>query len=318
MTSRPHDALCKAAFTSPEHAAALLRSILPPAIRDAIRWDTLAQVPGSFIDEDLDDNHTDLLFSAKLVGTDLDAYIYLLFEHRSTPEHNLPRRMLGYLGLVWDEHGKQHGGPLPIVIPILISHVPGGWTGPVSMQELFEPTPDSIPGLAKYVPHITMVVEDLAHLSNDELKQRALATFPKLALWLLRDARDADTLFANLAFWVETFREALRAPNGMDAVKQLLSYISWVCSDMHFHEFREKIRQQLPETEAATMTIAEELIQQGRTEGRIEVLSQLILQKFERLPPGYRDRLASATEEQLANYCRRLLEVDSLEAVFLD
>jgi predicted transposase/invertase (TIGR01784 family) len=122
MTPRPHDALFKAAFEHPEHAGALLRSILPPAIRDAIDWTTLTHEPGSFIDRELDDDHADLLFAAKLVASprDLDsAYLYVLFEHRSTPERYLPRRMLANLDGIWELHCKQ-GGPLPIVIPILI------------------------------------------------------------------------------------------------------------------------------------------------------------------------------------------------------
>jgi hypothetical protein len=62
------------------------------------------------------------------------------------------------------------------------------------------------------------------------------------------------------------------------------------------------------------MMYAEELIHEGRT----DLLEQLLTQKFGPLPPAYRDRLLSATEEQFARYSRRLLEADSLDAVFAD
>jgi hypothetical protein len=68
-----------------------------------------------------------------------------------------------------------------------------------------------IPELAAFVPHFRLLVEDLAHLSNDDLHQFALAAFPTLALWLLRDARDPDTLFANLDHWVDAFHDAIHA-----------------------------------------------------------------------------------------------------------
>jgi hypothetical protein len=139
-----------------------------------------------------------------------------------------------------------------------------------------------------------------------------------LALWLLRDARDAERLLANLAHWVDAFRAALRAPSGMQAVAQLLRYVYWVCPELHYREFREKIRKQLPESEDTVVTIAEQLIQQGRAEGRVEVLGQMILEKFGTLPPALRERLATATDEQFARYCRRVLQAETLDEMLDD
>jgi hypothetical protein len=311
MTSRPHDALFKAAFEHPAHVAGLLRGILPKSILDAIDWDTLAHQPGSFIDEDLGDAHSDLLFSARLGGDEI--YIYLLFEHLSTQHPEEPRRVLRYLDGTW-ERGRLPNGRLPIVIPVLVCHVPGGWTAPVSMQALFHPPPDAVEGLAEFVPHFRLLVEDLAHVSNEQLRSRALAAFPMLALWLLRDARDATRLLANLAHWADTFRAACRAPSGMQALVQLLRYVYWVCPELHYQEFREKLRKQLPESEDAVVTIAEQLIQQGR----IELLGQLILEKFGTLPPALRERLAAATDEQVARYCRRVLQAKTLDEMLDD
>jgi predicted transposase/invertase (TIGR01784 family) len=66
MTRKPHDALFKAAFEHPEHAAEFLRVVLPAALVDAIAWSTMKRVSGSFIDPHLDDRHSDLLFSVEL------------------------------------------------------------------------------------------------------------------------------------------------------------------------------------------------------------------------------------------------------------
>jgi len=80
MTARPHDALFKSAFEDPANAAALLRGLLPAAIRDVIAWDTLAPEPGSFVDPALADRHSDLLFSATLHTAD-PAVTFFLLEH---------------------------------------------------------------------------------------------------------------------------------------------------------------------------------------------------------------------------------------------
>jgi predicted transposase/invertase (TIGR01784 family) len=319
VTTRPHDALFKAAFEHPDHAAGLLRSILPDSLREAIVWDTLTHEPGSFIGPDLEDTHSDLLFSAHL-GTH-DAYLYLLFEHLSMQHPEEPRRVLRYLDGTW-ERGRLPNGRLPIVIPVLVCHAPGGYTAPVEMQALFDPPPDSIEGLAPYVPHFRLLVEDLVHVTDEQLRARALAAFPMLALWLLRDARDNEKLRAKLASWTDTFRAALQAPSGMQAMVQLLRYVYYVCPELQYREFRETIRNQLPESEEAIVTIAEQLIQQGRAEGRmegrVELLEQQILEKFGTLPPMLHERLVSATDEQFARWSRRVLRAETLDEIFAD
>ena len=106
MTSRPHDALFKAAFESPVHARGLLEAALPASIGAAIQWPTLARESGSFIDPTLADRHTDLLFSAELRAPagapaparsgEQRALLYLLLEHQSTEVPDLLLRVFEY------------------------------------------------------------------------------------------------------------------------------------------------------------------------------------------------------------------------------
>jgi len=97
-------------------------------------------------------------------------------------------------------------GPLPPVIPIVVTHVPGGWTGPRGLHETMNPNPSTVPGMAKFVPGFELIVEDLAHLTNEDIKARALSAFPKLVLWALRDARTPGAVLANLGSWLDAFR----------------------------------------------------------------------------------------------------------------
>ncbi len=108
----------------------------------------------------------------------------------------------------------------------------------------------------------------------------------------------------------------------MQAVAQLLRYVYWVCPELQFREFRENMRKQLPESEEAVRTIAEMLIDQGReegrTQGRVELLEQMVLEKFGSLPPGFHERLTKATDEQLAHFGRRVVRAETLEALLDD
>ena len=53
------------------------------------------------------------------------------------------------------------------------------------MQALFAPSPEAIPGLAEFVPHMRVLVEDLTLRNDDALRSLSLQAFPLLTLWLL-------------------------------------------------------------------------------------------------------------------------------------
>ena len=62
VTPTPHDSLFRAVFASPVHAVGPLRAALPPVLARAIDWSTLDLVSGSFVDDQLRQQHADLLF----------------------------------------------------------------------------------------------------------------------------------------------------------------------------------------------------------------------------------------------------------------
>ena len=334
MTRRPHDALFKAAFEQPEHAAGLLRSILPASLVRELAWPTLERESGSFVDAHLADRHSDLLFRVELRGR--SAFLYLLLEHQSTVDGDMPLRMLVYLVRIWERYRKQHPlpAPLPLIIPTLVSHAPEGWTGPRRFGQMFEPPPDRISGLASLVPEFELLIDDLTLVDDSELWARALAQFPRLALWALRDARDGDKLLAGLANWADAVREVLAAPNGASAILQLLRYVALVGDDVNFEVFNATILEQLPETESITMTIAEQLRaeghdvgrseghaagrSEGRVEARVDTLLELLALRFGALPDPLLVRVRAGTEAQLQRWIARVLTASSAEAVFTD
>lgn len=330
MTSRPHDALFKAGFELPEHAAGLFRSALPRALVDAIAWDTMSLEAGSFIDSELADGHSDLLYTAQLGGA--PAFLYLLLEHQSTNDPEMPLRMLVYMVRIWERFRREHStpqgtrSPLPPILPVLVSHAPGGWTAPRRFEDLLEPLPTRYPDLADFVPRFSLCVEDLAHLSNADLKAFALAAFPKVVLWALRDARGGRGLLQNFDDWADAVVEAWRSPSGGQALGQLVRYFHLVSDDLQLDEIRAKLRGLDHAAEQVAMTIAEQMRREGAAEGlaeglaagRVQVLTKLLTLKFGIVSAEQMARIEAATVAQLDRYVERVLTAETLDAVLAE
>jgi hypothetical protein len=57
-------------------------------------------------------------------------------------------------------------------------------------------------------------------------------------------------------------------------------------------------------------------LEQGRVQGKAELLHRLLTLKFGSLPADVAGRVASATDEELANWADRVLSASTLENVF--
>jgi hypothetical protein len=333
MTSRPHDSLFKWAFESPQDAAALLRELLPPAVREAIAWETLEDASGSFVDVALAAGHSDLLFAARL-RTSERSLAYLLIEHQSTDDPDMPLRMLSYQSQLWGRLRKARreppGARLAAIFGVLVSHQPGGWTSARSLEQLLDPEAMAIPELAALVPRFSMVVDDLAARSDADLQARALAPFQKVALWLLRDIRDPVRLLDGFDAWTPTILEAGQTRSGRDALDVMIRYLFHTLDPVYFDIVRAKLEQLGTRSREIAMTIAEFLEEQGRKQGREEgrhegrqearltTLRTQLVYKFGSLDAVSEARLRAATPEALDRYLQRVLTAASLDAVFED
>src|SRR5215475_9901466 len=128
----------------------------------------------------------------------------------------MPLRGLSYQVQVWERFRRdhQHARWLPPIIAAVVSHVPGGWTTARSLDDMLDPVVMAVPGMAALVPRFSLIIDDLAHLSDDALRARSLEAFPTLVLWLLHDARDPERLLRSFDTWSSTMLESLESPDG--------------------------------------------------------------------------------------------------------
>ncbi|MEM9188775.1 MAG: Rpn family recombination-promoting nuclease/putative transposase [Myxococcota bacterium] len=259
-----HDALFKRVFGVREHAAAELRSVLPPEVAERLDLDRLEPVPGSFVDDEMKHRHADLLYRGR-IGTSA-LYVYFLLEHQSEPDPMMAHRMYRYVGRIWDAalRDQPQTQTLPIVLPLVVHHGPGGWRVGRSLHQLVDGL-DQLPELAPYVPSMALLIDELTTIDNAALKARPLSTLPTVALWVLRDGRRLEVLARELPRWREELR-MLYATQPED-LSVILRYLLRVTGDATFEDFRSVIIDVAPEMEVAMGTPADDLIEQGIKKG---------------------------------------------------
>jgi predicted transposase YdaD len=101
---------------------------LPPEVTGLLTCDLPERRPGSFVDEELRQHHSDLLFQVQL-NTGQNAFAYILLEHKSAPDSAARLQLLRYnvriLVSWYEQNGKRL--PLPPVLPLLVYRGPEDW-----------------------------------------------------------------------------------------------------------------------------------------------------------------------------------------------
>jgi hypothetical protein len=326
----PHDALFRAAFEVPQHAAGLLRALLPSDLLGLVALDSLELQSGDGRGKQFEEFRTDLLFRAQIGGS--PGFVCFLFEHQSSSDASMPLRVLGYLLRTWERYWRREpGAPLPPIVPIVISHDPRGWSAAREFSELLNPKVREHPSVRSVTPSFRYIIDDLSRLSDDELRARALGTFPTLVLWALRDARTPGQILATLDQWADALTDAANAAGGRDALQQLFVYISNVAENLAFDQFKAEVSKLGPAAQEAVMTIAEQLraqgLKQGREEGRHEgrkegrdearreSLEELLALKFGPLPEDVATRIQAADSATVDRWFERVLTGGSLASI---
>jgi len=320
MPPNPHDALFRWTFSQPELAAAELRAVLPPALVDRLDLDRLALAEGNFIDKDLQGSQADRLFSVPCDGH--LAFVYVLFEHQSTVDPLMPLRLLAYMVRIWKRHIATRGGsglPLPVIIPVVLHHSDTGWTRATAFQSLLDPKLVELRDVARLSPSFDFLLDDITRLSDEQLRHRALGDLASLVLVVLRDARSPGRLLASLARWGEALSAVARAPDGVRALHTVFRYTSLVADELSLNQLRATLRDAAPDTEKVIMTLAEQLIAQGRQEGRQEAhrawVVRILTARFGPIPDKGRERIASASSTELERWAEMVLTAESLDVL---
>lgn len=317
----PHDALVRAIFGQPPHAAAELEAVLPPKVLGELDLATLRPLDRAFVDATLRASAADLLFEVQQ-RSGVPAWVYLLLEHQSTVDRRLPLRLLAYMTRIWERQAEQGGeaATLPPIVPVLIHQGPRPFRGSARFVASLEASVPLRAAMGDRLLDFEFFVDDLAARSDAQLLARGRDAIARLAWLALRNGRDHPRLLTHLTAAIRHLEADLRGPATLPALVQLYRYVCDV-SDEPWAAVKDAFAAALtPASRSSFMTIADQLRAEGRIEGRVEALRESLLEllqvKFGEVDAATRARITAAESESLRRWLRRLLEAATLPAVF--
>ncbi len=167
-TLNPHDQFFKETLAQPGAATDFLRYYLPESFVRLIRPESAERIEDSFVDEELKEHFSDMLLRVRL-KTRGEAFIYVLLEHKSSPDPWVALQLLRYLVRIWEKAQRDGEKKLPIVFPVVFYHGRTKWRVSKEFSALFD-FKGELKELRGYVPEFVYHLCDLAEFEDEELK----------------------------------------------------------------------------------------------------------------------------------------------------
>ncbi|GAB81375.1 Putative transposase, YhgA-like [Shimwellia blattae] len=257
-TPTPHDAIFRQFLSQPQIARDFMALHLPEEVRERCSLESLRLVSGSFVEDDLRQYFSDVLYSLKTRDGG-EGYIHVLIEHQSTPDKHMAFRLLRYAVAVMQRHLDAGHPQLPLVIPVLF--YAGARTPYPYSTNWLQGFGD--PQLAGKIYFTDFPIVDVTLIPDEEIMtHRSMA-----ALTLLqKHIRQRD--LAELTDQLATLLLAEWLPGRL--VVSLVHYMIQVGETSDARAFIDRLIHRAPQYKDQLMTIAQQLEQKGRLEGRLE------------------------------------------------
>lgn len=271
----PHDKFFKETFGNLAVAKDFLRNYLPQNIMDIVDINSLEPLKDSFINEELQEVFSDMLFQVDI--NNKEGYIYFLFEHKSYPSKNIAFQLLNYIVQIWERKmQKELDHKIPVVIPLVIYHGKETWKIKTSLGEMirgYEDLPDSV---RSYIPNYQYLLYDISRYSDDEIKGDAQL---RILLSIFRDifTKNSEGIQEAIFRAAASLQELDDKETGMGYFETFIRYVFNAGPQLTKNDINKIIRKletTYPGGSDTIMTLAEILREEGKNEGRLQGLKE--------------------------------------------
>lgn len=259
----PHNNFFHFAISQLPNARSLIETQLAPQAIAELDLDSLQLQPGSFIDSDLREKFSDLIFTVRLASDKEqrgDAVVYFLFEHKSQTDPLTAFQLLSYLVRIWEKRLRE-GLPLCPIVPLVVYHGESGWSAARRLGELIR-YPE---GLAEYQIEFVFRLLDLSQLSDSEITGEPVL---QSTLRLLKYSRGRQ-LVEKLVDILTTLARALPNSSLPEWIEAVGVYLMSVNRDIDAEQYKQTLASVFP-VQFEPGSLADRLLTRGREEGREE------------------------------------------------
>jgi predicted transposase/invertase (TIGR01784 family) len=312
----PHDRFFRELFARPEVAAEFLQRYLPDEVADLLAPALPQLRKDSFVDLALQEHFSDLLYEVQLKEGQ-DAYVYVLFEHKSYPEPLIAFQLLRYLVRIWEQElNQKRRRPFAPIIPLVIYHGQAEWKVPLEFSALIE-APAALRG---YVPQFRYHLSDLARYPDEALKGQEIHL--RVGLLLLKYIYSQE-MPARLPEILSLLRELKSEGSALELLETMLRYVMAASERMTEEVIERALLTAFPDKGGTVMaTLAEKWLQQGLEQGREEGLQQamqanildVLVTRFGIVPEGVMEAVQRISDRAtLQSLLREAVTAESLQ-----
>lgn len=263
----PHNNFFHYALSHVEAARDLIQTHLPADLVQVLDLESLELQKDSFVDEELRESYSDLLYSVQLVDQDGQrgqGQVYLLLEHKSQSDPMTCFQLLRYIVRIWEQR-LRNGQSLCPIFPLVIYHGQEAWTAPVRLEELI----GGPRRFFEYGVRMAYPVLDIGRIPDDSL---ASEPFLQSVLGLLKYSRRRD-FEDKLEFLLRCLLRSGTTELQTEHLDAVVVYITTVSPLIPIEKLKMTI-EKLFHTQVEPGSIADRFIKQGRQEGRQEALKE--------------------------------------------
>lgn len=320
-----HDKFFKETMGDVATAKDFLIHYLPNHIMKIVDVNTLEPQKDSYINKELEESFSDLLFKVDI--NEKEGYLYFLFEHKSYGDKGIAFQLLKYMIEIWEtKMNKEKSKELPIVIPLVIHHGRSSWRIPSNLGAMLDGYEALSEELKVYVPNFEYLLYDLTTYDDADIKGEAQT---RIWMTLYRDiyTKDPNELLQSLFRSIHYLLELEDKQTGLEYFETMMRYIFSAAKDLTKKDVDEIMKQfetTYPEGSDIAMTLAEmwkdegmqqglqQGMQQGLEKGGVSALSetaiQLLIERFGKVPQDIKEGITNSDTAAL-----KLLLVNSFK-----
>ncbi|MCL4727218.1 MAG: Rpn family recombination-promoting nuclease/putative transposase [Candidatus Kuenenia stuttgartiensis] len=259
----PHDKFFKETFSIKKNVIDFLQGTFPPEILKKLDLSTLTQDNNSYIDEELKEHFSDIVYTC--FCKDKELRITLLFEHKSYAAVCPYLQLMKYLLKIWEANSKQMQRLIP-VIPVILYHGKDTWKAR-RFRDYFEGIDEEF---LRFIPEFEYLLTDLSFYSNEEIKDKVFRRVSlQITMLLMRNIYNDKILGDKLKAFFEIGKQYFEEGEGLKFLESVIRYL-YYASDIEEERVIDTLKEISEEGGRLSMTIAARLIEKGKMAGRAE------------------------------------------------